>query len=425
MSSERLAGIVRSERSFGDDSRGVSPLVGFILLLGILITAFAVYQVEFVPQQNAGVEFDHSQEITGDMEKLRAATLDVGAAETQSRDRTSVRLQLGMQYPTRLIALNPPPVEGRLQSESGTLRIENAEAVGEFAGSPNETLFDTDHETQRLRYEPNYAEYQGAPDAIHLEHSLLYNQQGETGTPIADQRLIGNGSINVVLLDGNIDEQHFRSTTVDIESIDGPTAEVPVTAAEGETFDVVLPTAEPDVWVDTLGSEFETGKSGVAAEATDTEEVTVTIADTGNWTVQMTKLGLNDRRASDTLSNIRSLDDEPAGPSVSLDSHEATVTAGDTVELSGEVSSLSDDRTRTETAIREVRLRVSGQGDEVFEFPENEDTTLTLEDEGVSVDTTGWTPGSYDVAVRASDERGLWTPWDDAENLRIVVEDEG
>lgn len=413
-------------RSFSDDRRAVAPLVGFILLLGILITALAVYQVQFVPQQNAEVEFDHSQDISSDMEDLRAASLGMSTTAAQASDRTSVRLQLGMQYPPRLVALNPPPAQGWLQTHGGTVSIQDAAVVGSFSGEPETTLLNTEHETRLVQYDPDYSEYQGAPDRILLEHSLLYNQQRGANTTVATQRLVQNESksINLVLFSGNLDLQR-QSTTVDLQALDGPSASVPIESETGDSFELTLPTRSPQLWTseDILGSTFTEGEQNVRAEQTGPEEVTLTVNDDvdQNWELQVTRVGLGSGPRSDTFSSIQPVD--PVGPEVTLTDNSVTVTQGDTVQLSGEATSESDAETvRTDSPIEEVRVRIDGQDDELFEIDPADDETIDFEDEGLTIDTTGWNEGSYTAEVRARDSERLWTPWEDADSFQIIID---
>ena len=52
---------------FWGDERGQPVQIGFILLFGILVLAFAGYQGYVVPNQNSQVEFQHSQESSNEI----------------------------------------------------------------------------------------------------------------------------------------------------------------------------------------------------------------------------------------------------------------------------------------------------------------------------------------------------------------------
>jgi hypothetical protein len=409
-----------SERSLRGDSRGVAPLVGFILLLGILVTALAVYQVTFVPAQNSEVEFKHSQDVRGDMENLRAATLSTGTVTDQTAERTSVRIRLGVQYPSRLVALNPPPAEGHLRTEAGNLTIANAETAANLRGNPNETLFGVDHETRLFEYEPGYTEAETPPE-LFLEHSLLYNQEGGANVTFADQRLVQNDSklINVVLLEGEFNEQGM-SGTVDLVAVDGPTGTVPVQAASGSTFTITIPTNAPDAWTsnETLGDSFSTGEPNVRATKTGSGTVNITIDDSVSeqWELQVTRLGVGSGESSSTLSDIGPYE-EPLGPEVALTMPDTvTVTQGDTVNVTGTTTSIGDGQdNRTGTPLQTVRAEIEGEPNQTLfdEDPDTTNRTLDLGDPVVDdIDTSGWSSGTHNVTIRVQDASGLWSERD-------------
>jgi hypothetical protein len=416
-----------SDRALDSDTRGVAPLVGFILLLGILVTALAVYQVTFVPAQNSEVEFKHSQDVTGDLEDLRAATLSTATATNQTGDRTSVQVELGVQYPSRLVALNPPPAEGHLRTADGNLSITNAVAAGPLRGTPNETLFGVDHETRLFEYEPGYTEDE-TPQELFLEHSLLYNQENDNNITLADQQLVQNESkrINIVLLDGSVDEQGM-STTVDLVQLDGPTGLVPVQAESGTTFTITIPTNAPDAWTsnETLGDSFTTGEPNVRASKAGPGEVTVTVDDSvsDQWELRMTRLGLGSGASGSNLSAIGPYE-EPLGPEVTLTMGDQTASAGDQVDLTGNATSVGDgDDNRTGTPIQTVRAVVDDEPDQVL-FDENPDTTNRTIDfaaENLQVDTSGWSTGDHNVTIQVQDATGQWSERD-ADSFVITIQ---
>jgi hypothetical protein len=429
-------------QSLRSDTRGLSPLVGFILLFGLLITAFAAYQVNVVPQQNAEVEFKHSVEVRSDMQELRATTLSTGITDG-IRETRSVQVTLGPQYPSRLFAVNPPPPQGTLQTEPGTVTVTGAQVVTpeQFTGDPNATLLGVGHETTHVRYTPDYVEFPRgrAPAAVLLEHSLLYDLFGNdsqasviasNGT-VSDQTLVQNGSrsIRVVLFDGGIDAKG-QSTSVDVQALDGPTAQVPVEATSGSTFDIVLSTNAPSVWQSTatIGETFDTGERHVRASQTGPEEVTLTVDDSvsGNWTLQVSKVGLDGGTASSNFSNIDRIDTR--GPEINVNEATATVSQGETVNISGTASSLGTDAVnRTGTPLQTIRAEPDGESDQVL-FDENPDATnrsisfdTSSPDATVDpIDTTGWSTGDTDVTIRAQDAAGRWSRID-TDSLTITV----
>jgi len=113
----------------GDD-RAQAVQVGAVLLFGILVILFAVWQTFVIPDQNEQVEFSHNQEVQSEMVELRGDIVSTADATTP----TSASVELGTQFPARLLFINPSPAAGSLQTErvgEGEIRIENAVATQE------------------------------------------------------------------------------------------------------------------------------------------------------------------------------------------------------------------------------------------------------------------------------------------------------
>jgi len=180
---------------FRTDSRGQSTLVGFILLFGILTIAFSSYQAVVVPNQNAEVEFNHFQDVQDDFTEFRSALINsVGAT-----DERSVTFRLGTQYPARLIALNPPPVSGQLQ----TTQEEDVIIDGEILDENIDSVCGIENPTTRsLTYTPNYNEFR-SPQRITYENTFIVREFSD-GTVYGEQQLFeekaGNDQINLLLL---------------------------------------------------------------------------------------------------------------------------------------------------------------------------------------------------------------------------------
>lgn len=416
-------------RSLSADGRGVSPLVGFILLLGILTATLVTYQVNVVPQQNAEVEFDHSVRAEADLEELRAAVLTTGTTTDDVAATRSVQVQLGTQYPSRLIAVNPPPVEGQLNTEPGTVNFSGVAIANPdpFRGDPAATMLGS-HETTYIRYSPDYREVDTPADRV-LENSLLYNSNENGNVTVTDQRLVQNGSrsIRVVLVGGEL-EASGLSTSVDVTALDGPTAEVPIEASSGSTFELNISTSAPEVWLsnETLGETFDQGEPNVRASRASSDTVTVTVNNgiSGDWTLQMAKVGVGGSGESDdNFSSVRRVD--PRGPLVDIDSFDNPVTAGDDIDVAGRADSTGNDTVnRTGTPIQKITADPENHSTQVlfeespdndtatdrnFSFDSNTDTTVD------PIQTDGSWSGEETILIRAQDASGRESVIDEAE----------
>jgi hypothetical protein len=296
----------------GDGERAQSTLVGAILLFAILIIAFSTYQAAVVPDQNARVEFNHNAEVQSDMQELRNSLLDVRSVEFDANgdpvivsDHRSVRLRLGTQFPARLIALNPPAPSGTIETEASEseFRIENAEVSGTFEGNPGGKLLGPDPGidlgTDFVLYRPGYSEYRDAPNTV-LEHSLLYNEFDDTELTVSEQTLIRPESnrLDVVLFEGNLSRSSSRAVTLDPETLDGPTASVPIQPDGGDIV-LQIPTRNSAVW-----NEAVDDLDGVALVETTDEYVRVELQD-GEYTLRVTRVGLDGGEGTDELTSVR------------------------------------------------------------------------------------------------------------------------
>ncbi len=299
---------------FRSETRGVSTLVGFVLLFGLGIVALSTYQAVHVPAQNTDVEFEHNQQLQSDLGELRNALLDV-RAEGEVREHAPIDVRIGTRYPTRMLAVNPPPAVGSLETDAtGTIEIRNVDVDGSFSGDPETELLSKPHRTNRIVYEPGYTEYGTAPTTV-FEHSLLYNRFDDATLAATDQRLIegDTGRLNLVLFDGNLSESGLR-TTIDPKTIDGPTDPVPIVQSGEEPVELEISTDEPDVWIGLIGETFEDGEPGASAAAGD-GSVTVGLDPDTDWELQATRVAIDGTvEPSETLSRVESFEREQDNP---------------------------------------------------------------------------------------------------------------
>lgn len=235
--------------SFGGDDRAVTVVVGAVLLLGIFVTAIAVYQVNVVPEQNYQTEIDHHERLAGDLIDLRDGVVnaDRGTAGT------GVPITLGTQYEQRLAGINPPQPHGTIRTADpgGPVEIE--------ADGVSRTF-----ESSVLTYEHDYNEYRDAPDRV-LEHTLLYDQYGSENVTREQPTLVQGDSLVLPLVDGDLSETASGTASVTVDRVEGPR-----TASSGGNVSVTLPTEAPDRW-----AEYADSRSDATVESSTTASVTL------------------------------------------------------------------------------------------------------------------------------------------------------
>lgn len=212
-----------TERLTADD-RGVSEVVGAILIFGLLVTLLATIQSAAIPAANQEVEFNHNQEVRGDIISLQEAASRSGALGTTE----SVKMQVGATYPSRLLFVNPPNPSGAVRTvdTSNDVEISNVEAKN----SDTRLYVDGDLdslETQRFEYDPNYNEYQNPPTSV-LEYGALYNEVDGDNIVLNGGSIIRGNTINLLFFAGDLERAASGSISIETNPTSAPARTVTV-----------------------------------------------------------------------------------------------------------------------------------------------------------------------------------------------------
>jgi len=232
----------KSKVSFVDDTRGVSEVVGFILVFAVLILALSTYQAAIVPQQNAQAEFQHFEDVRNEMIELRNSISTAGQTDVSQFPSVT----LGTNYRTRTVTVNPPPPAGTLQtSKPYNITIANA------SGSQMNIS------TRFIEYQPGYREI--SIGSTWYEHSVLYLDERDRGgvSIIEEQNIVKDGTVRITALQNQFEKTGTGRVTLELYPQDKLSAD-DFPAAEGENLTVTIPTRlnEDEYWDDALG---ETG----------------------------------------------------------------------------------------------------------------------------------------------------------------------
>jgi hypothetical protein len=273
--------------AFLGDTRAQSIQIGAVLLFGILIISFSIYQAFIVPNQNRDVEFDHFTTAQNDMEMFRNEILDAG----QSGDASQVSVLLGTDYPSRLIAAQP-------QRSSGTLRVSSLGGDGntfELQGLggtvSTEGICGLDSATTGVAtYQPNY-NYLDSVGNVTYENTVTYTNGKSAGQSFqTDQQLVRDTTIHLYPLVGEYDQggSSVASLTVQgnktgFKSVSGP-------------FSLVVPTRlSATKWEQQLLSEQShvTGVDSLSGQAVKIN------FDNSEHTIKCSPVGVEERPAND------------------------------------------------------------------------------------------------------------------------------
>lgn len=208
---------------FTRDDRGVSEVIGAILVFGLLIALLAVMQTYAVPLANEEVEFNHNQDVQNDLVEFQSASSRV--ASQGSSESTSIRM--GTTYPSRLLFFSPTNPGGELRTTgNGPVSIQNVNATDPVVNKHfNGSL--TGLETKRIEYRPNYNEYRDPPTTT-LEYGAVYRHFGDDRVIDNKGQIITGNTISLTLFTGDMSRTSGRSLSLEAEPASAPARTVSV-----------------------------------------------------------------------------------------------------------------------------------------------------------------------------------------------------
>ncbi len=174
------------------DSKAVSPVIGFILLLQILIIFLAFIQTNVVPDQMKKIEADNVRSVKGEIAKFSALV---------SAGSDAYLVVKTPEYPDYLFLLTPEPAGFSVMTEP--FRINVSLNLSLPNGSKMEIT--KTYESRRLYVTVNNYFY---PDTTFVFENTAVFQKSNGGYGTAgEQNMVKNG-LNLVILRSNISESY-------------------------------------------------------------------------------------------------------------------------------------------------------------------------------------------------------------------------
>lgn len=310
------------DRGTGD--RAVSEVVGFILIFGMLVTAFTVYQGIVVPDQNRQVEFQHNQEVQGQMQDLRNAIVSTAATDSGQ----AVSITLGASYPTRALAMNLGVSAGSLQTTGGgdvvlqNVSTNEDETIDYVNGSVGP------FQTTSIQYTPVYSFYAEAP-RTHYENSVVYNRFNGANLTLTDQSLVHGRTLTIVTLGGNLSASQQGTVSVNTRPISVSSNRVPITSNGSGPITVTIPTdLSASQWREILDGEYDptdTNPDAYVSAVTDAGQNSVQLVLEPNvdYGLRLARIGVGDGTSSPTPHYLTSISGN--GSTVATDGQEQLV----------------------------------------------------------------------------------------------------
>jgi len=236
-------------RSLWKEERGVSVVLGAMLMLLIVATLFGTVQAYHVPIWNKDVEYEHLNVVHDDMMTFKSDVEDVA----MSGEPKSSNIRMGVRYPNRIFLANPGiGVAGSLTSD--------------IEGYPTITQSYT---SNRVIYE-----VQGSVDSPKLvyEHGVIIRDYGGASATTDEQSLIVGDEIYIPVLTGNL----TSLSSMETESIAIKPLSQSYSRTNIESVNITLDTDYPAVWQQLLAG---TGTASTTVQV-DTDEGEIVIAST-------------------------------------------------------------------------------------------------------------------------------------------------
>jgi FlaG/FlaF family flagellin (archaellin) len=229
-------------RSLWRDERGVSVVIGAILMLLVVAAIWGTIQAYFVPNWNKDVEYEHLNIVNDDMMTFKSDVEDVAL----SGEPKSGNIHMGVRYPNRMFLANPGPgVAGTLTSDNVSVNIVYT------IDSPGNPTVNQTYNSNRIIYE-----VQGTVDSPRLvyEHGVMIRDYGNASATTDEQALVVGDEIYIPVLTGNL----TASSSMETESI----ALKPLYQSPGsskiKSVVITLDTLYPEVWTQLLAGKSTT-----------------------------------------------------------------------------------------------------------------------------------------------------------------------
>lgn len=296
------------------DERGVSEVLGSVLVFGLALALVVLVQTVAIPQANEEAEFKHSQRVQGDMGELQSLVSRTAATGSAGE----VSIETGFHYPTRVLFINPPPPAGAVRTgNAGSITLDNARATdpetADFLGGGVQSF-----QTRPLVYQPNYNEYGNAPEVVY-EHTVLTNRFDDGGVTIKNRGdLVSGNRISLVAIDGSLSTSQADSTSVSTTPLSAPAQTVSVTG-DGRNIVITLPTTLSDeTWEDEILND-EMQPSGniveIRPDPVVSNAIEIVLDGTKTYNLRMAEIGVGSGFTEEGVEYVTTLEgDEVSVP---------------------------------------------------------------------------------------------------------------
>ncbi len=236
-------------RGLWQEERGVSVVIGAMLMMLVVAAMWGTIQVYHVPNWNKDVEYEHLNMVHDDMMTFKSDVEDVAILEAPK----TCDFHMGVRYPSRMFLANPGTgVAGSLSSENVAISI-----VYTTDGLGDPTITEN-YISNRVIYE-----VQGTADSPKLvyEHGLIIRDYGNEYATTDEQSLIIGDEIYLPVLTGNL----TSVSSMETDSIEIKPLPLSYSRTDIKSVEITIDTGYPEVW-EQLFAGIGTGYTTVASD---------------------------------------------------------------------------------------------------------------------------------------------------------------
>ncbi|MGD1118325.1 MAG: hypothetical protein ABR886_02420 [Dehalococcoidales bacterium] len=234
------------------EERGVSEVIGAMILLLVAAAIWGTLQVFLVPDWNKDVEYAHLNAAHDDMMTFKSDVEDVAL----SGEPKSSNIHMGVRYPNRVFLANPGTgVAGSLTSDNVAV------SIAYTIDAPGNPVITQNYTSNRISYE-----VQGTIDSPRLvyEHGIIIRDYGNASATTDEQSLIVGDEIYLPVLTGYL----TASSSMETEAI----ALKPLSQSPGssrvKSVVITMDTLYPAVWAKLLAG---TGTAATSVSVNQTQ----------------------------------------------------------------------------------------------------------------------------------------------------------
>ena len=208
--------------------RGVTVLVGFILMMMIMIIFVTILQTQYVPSIVRDAEIGHMNRVTREI-------IDLDDRIVRGESGT-VPLDMGVEYPRHLFLMTP---------QTGACSISAYDSFVNVSGKAGDFEFKLRYKTKRIVLKLNYL---ANPD-----YNLIYENTAVFKTPnitLSHQNMFSRGYVNIYIVNTSFDSiSSNKPIDLTISPISVPNG---VGGVYVEKAEIEFETLNPDYWNDVL-----------------------------------------------------------------------------------------------------------------------------------------------------------------------------